>query len=134
MDRGLAEAARAIRPYLGELVGDAAARLDSMIADLLEAAGSGHDVTPELWSLLTSTTATETWVAQVLSDPLHRPPELQSRVTRGYEPPPGEGTPVPASRYACPRWDYVWYRITVGTPVPRCPTHGCVLDLTPARG
>jgi hypothetical protein len=131
MDEELAEAARAIRPYLGELVGDAAARFDSEIADLLEAAGSGHDVMTRLWSLLTSTAATESWTAEVLSDPLHRPPPLQSAVRRGYEPLPGVGAPVPASKYTCPHGDYIWYRPATGMPVPRCPTHDSVLDLVP---
>jgi hypothetical protein len=134
MDEGLLEAARTIRPYLGELVGAEAPRFDAEIAGLLVSVQSGQDVASQLRLLLDSNEATAEWVAEVLEDPLHRPPDLQPLITRGYAPLPRSGGPVHAGKYSCPDGDYVWYRRSVGVPVPRCPTHGHVLDLVLISG
>ena len=129
MDEGLPEAARAIRPFLAELVGAEAPRFDAEIAGLLNGVQSGQEVTSRLRLLLDSNEAIAEWVAEVLEDPLHRPPDLQPLITRGYGPLPGSGGTLHAGKYGCPKGDYVWYRRSVGVPVPRCPTPGHVLDL-----
>jgi hypothetical protein len=129
--KGVLEAARAVRPYLPELVGPDAGRADRRIADLLAAAGLGEDVAAELWSVLTGTEAIAAFVVEVLDDaPYYRPPEWQPSNPRGggLEHLPGPAGPVQhAGKYACPQGDYVWYRAAVGTPVPQCPTHGSIL-------
>ena len=134
MDEGLLEAARTIRPYLAELVGAEAPRFDVEIAGLLDVAQSGQDVTSSLRSLLGSNETTAEWVAEVLEDPLGRPPDFQPLGTRGYTPLLGPGGPVHAGKYACPGGDYVWYRPSAGVPVPRCPTPSHMLDLVLISG
>jgi hypothetical protein len=134
MDEGLLEAARTIRSYLGDLVGAETARFDVEIAGLLDDAQSGQDVTSQLRSLLDSNEDTAEWVAEVLEDPLHRPPDLQPFIKRGYTFLPGGVGPVHAGKYACPCGDYVWYRPSVGVPVPPCPTPSHILDLVLISG
>ncbi|HLM89367.1 MAG: hypothetical protein ACLPN6_31160 [Streptosporangiaceae bacterium] len=129
---GLLEAARAIRPYLPDLVGPAADQVDHEIAELLAAHGRGDNVIPALWSLLARHAATRDFVTEVLADePHYRPPGLQP----GYQCPAERGTPgthliagnvgpVHVGKYLCPKDDYIWYRPAVGVTVPLCPTHG----------
>jgi hypothetical protein len=124
MEEALLEAARAIRPYLDELVGGEAKRFDEEIAALLDAASTGEDVTGSLRSLLGSHEATDDWVAEVVEDPLHRPPDYQPVGTRGFDLLPGLVGPVAAGKYACPHGDFIWYRPSVGVRVPPCPSHG----------
>jgi hypothetical protein len=124
MDEALLEAARAIRWYLGDLMGDEAPRFDAEIAALLAAAYTGADITASLRSLLDSHEATGEWVSEVLADPLHRPPDYQPADTRGFDSLAGLIGPVSAGKYACPQGDFVWYRPAVGVPVPPCGTHG----------
>jgi len=77
-DEGVLEAARAIRPYLTDLVGPAAEQLDRRIAELLAAAVQGENVADTVRSLLDSREVTMDFVAEVLADvPHYRPPYLQ---------------------------------------------------------
>jgi hypothetical protein len=130
MDDGVLESARAIRPYLEDLVGPGAHELDERIAGLLAAAARGEDVSTDLWTLLESDEATSAFLEAVLADaPVYRPPAVQPdfrrRSDRTYQPLAGDVAPVMhAGKFACPRGDYVWYRPAVGVPVPSCPTHG----------
>jgi hypothetical protein len=133
-DTGVLEAARAIRPYLRELVGPAADELDRGIADLLNA-GPGEQVSVDVRSLLESDETTGDFLAEVLADaPHYRPPKLQPGYVRrggGYQALAGDVEPVlHTGKYACPHGDYVWYRPAVGTPIPPCPTHGPILIRT----
>jgi hypothetical protein len=125
-DDGVLEAARAIRPYLSDLVGPAkAGALDRRIADHL--AGPAVSVA-ELRSLLEEQEDTAWFLSRVLSDrPRYRPPYHQPAATRGIVSPAGDPALIEADRYSCPRGDYVWYRPEVGSPVPDCPTHGLSL-------
>jgi hypothetical protein len=127
MHDGVLEAARAIRPYLDELLGDDAAPFDDQVAALLAAAHTGADVTGPLQILLGSREATVEWVEEVLDDPQCRPPDFQPTDTRSYESPTGLVGLVIAGKYACPYGDFVWYRPAVDVPVLPCRTHGPVL-------
>jgi hypothetical protein len=131
MEDGMYEAARAIRPYLTELIGDRAPRFDDEVAALLAAVAQGDDVTDPLRLLLRSDEATEEWLDEVLADPLRRPPDHQPVVTRNYDSLIGLGAPVDAGKYACPHGDYVWYRPYVGVAIPPCATHGLTLQPVP---
>jgi len=127
-DRGVLEAARAIRPYLSELTGPAAARHDARLATLLADALAGHDVVGELRSVLEADDAMAAFLEEVLDDaPEFRPPDVQAgfgEARRNMQVPPGAIGPIAdAGRHLCPRGDYVWYRRAVGAPVPLCPTH-----------
>jgi hypothetical protein len=126
-DDGVIETARAIRPYLDELVGPrAAAGLDRQLADALLAPVSPADRVRRLRDLIDAHLATRDFLTEILTDPpLFRPPDQQP----GYERrtpnnrPLGDPAPVSADRYTCRHGDYVWYRPDVGTPVRDCPTH-----------
>ncbi len=121
-DRGVLEAARAIRPYLAELVGPAAAGvLDREIAELLD---EPADAAARLSTVLHRNEDTGWFLDRVLADrPSYRPPYHQSVLPRDVPGPAGEIGRIEAERYACPEGDYVWYRPDVGTRVPECPDH-----------
>lgn len=124
-DLGLQEAARTVRPYLSDLVGPVAGEIDAQLAGLLAAAAQGEDVGTELRALLESQEGTGAFLEAVLEDaPEYRPPQLQSSSLKtGYSGLPGDPQPVMADKYRCPKLnDYVWYRPSVGVPVPECPT------------
>jgi hypothetical protein len=126
MDEGVREAACAIRWYLPELVGPAAAELDSQLTGLL-AAAAGEDVGVQMRALLDGREATHVFLEAVLEDaPNYRPPQVRSGAHRGpgYSALPGSHGPVDVDKFCCPEGDYVWYQQAVGVPVPSCPTHG----------
>ncbi|OHV29151.1 MULTISPECIES: hypothetical protein [Pseudofrankia] len=127
-DDGVAEAARAIRPYLDELIGPrAAAGLDRQLADTLLGPADPAERTRRLRDLLDTNPTTSRFLMEVLTDPPHfRPPYQQPHYhhrTAGSGSPLGDPSPATADRYTCPHGDYVWYRPDVGTPVPTCKTH-----------
>ena len=124
---GVIEAARSVRPFLQGLLGPAAQAVDAGISELLndEHRPPGQ-VAADLDRLLRSRSTTADFLVEVLIDsPRYRPPHSQvdEGPRRGIEPLPGNVGVVPASRFACPRADYVWYRSGVGVRVPSCPTH-----------
>lgn len=128
MDDDLLDVARSARPYLEELTGSEAPAYDAEIAALLAAAYAGNDVEAELSAVLQRSPAVHDFAAKMLEDPLHRPPDLQPvRELGDYEPLPGSGSPVAASKYCCPERDYAWWRPSIGTPVPTCATHNVPL-------
>jgi hypothetical protein len=131
MDDGVLEAGRAIRPYLVQLVGEKSApTLDAEISGMLCEAARGIDVGGRLRALLDRRRETELFLEEVLNDaPRFRPPDMQpafaSPTRRAFELLAGDVGPIlHAGRYACPGGDYVWYRPSVGAPVPDCPDHG----------
>jgi hypothetical protein len=123
-DEGVLEAARAIRPYLADLVGPTVAdRLDRRIADLLTGAEE-QAIPAALLSLLEEQQDTAWFLGRVLDDrPRYRPPYVQGGPARDIASPAGDLGGIEADRYACPLGDYVWYRPDVGTEVPACPDH-----------
>jgi hypothetical protein len=124
-DDGVLEAARAIRPYLDDLVGPGPAKvIDGRIAGELTGGAGRADTARALRALLEEQEDTAWFLSRVLADrPGYRPPYQQPASRRGIVSPAGDPGLVTADRYACPRGDYVWYRPEVGFPVPRCPTH-----------
>ncbi len=126
MDEDLLEVARAVRPYLADLVGPEAASYDRRIAGLLTAARAGTNVDAALSEVLGQDSALHTWTAATLQDELHRPPELQPVRELTFDPLPGTGSPVTAVKYCCPQGDFVWWRRAAGQPVPSCPDHGAL--------
>jgi hypothetical protein len=127
------ELARAIRPYLPELLGEHAAEVDRKLANLLAAAGRGAAVASAVLECLRERDATHGWGAAFLETGL--PPDVAGlgTVWRHYDPLPGEGAPVLVDKYACPAGDYVWYRRSRGQSPPACPTHGRTLVLVQDR-
>lgn len=128
-DEGVLEAARAIRPYLRDLVGPAeAGTFDRRIADLLTGPADVAATVAALRALLAGHEDTAWFLGRVLADrPLYRPPYQQSVPQRDISRPAGDPGAIGADRYVCPAGDYVWYRPDVGTRVPNCPDHGAAL-------
>jgi hypothetical protein len=126
-EQGIVGAARAVRPYLPELVGPAAAELDGKVARLLNGGPEGVPDPVALPHLLDATAATHVFLQAVLADaPHYRPPAVQLDTRRaGYQEPPGELNPVlHLGIYVCPPGDLTWYRLSSAASVPPCPTHG----------
>jgi hypothetical protein len=132
-DEGALEAARAIRPYLTDLVEspDAAAELDQQLADELGQVSDPSASARWLRILLEQHEDTAWFLDRVLADaPDYRPPYYQPgyRTRGGTASPLGDVMPIAAARYNCPACgNYVWYRPDVGTPVPRCRTDDVLL-------
>ncbi|SNQ50509.1 conserved hypothetical protein [Frankia canadensis] len=131
-DRGVLEAARAIRPYLTDwFTKKDAAALDQQIATVLAAAEPADPapVAGELRALLHRHPLTGRFLRDVLADaPRYRPPDQQPRYQRTPRPGTlGDPGPVAADRYVCPHGDYTWYRPDLSTPIPSCPTHQAAL-------
>lgn len=126
-DDGVLEAARAIRPYLRDLVGPAeAGTFDRRIGDLLT--GPADRAATALRALLEGHEDTAWFLDRVLADrPLYRPPYQQTIAQRDITRPAGDPGGIGADRYICPTGDYVWYRPDVGTRIPNCPDHGVAL-------
>ena len=119
------DAARTIRPYLGDLLEtESAKEIDGQLAHLLAKANSGQPVENLILELLAAHEATRDWMNRFLLN--RQQPEHQ----RTFSPLPGRVSPlINAPKYVCPQGDYVWYRPRVGTIPPLCPTHNLPLDL-----
>ena len=131
-DEGVIEAARAIRPYLNDLVGPAdAALVDRRIVSEFAAGVGQVGAAGRLRAVLEEYEDTAWFLRRVLGDkPHYRPPYFQPVHQRSITRPSGDPGYVAADRYACPRGDYVWYRPDVGTPIPECPNHHIKLTRT----
>jgi hypothetical protein len=126
------QAARAIRPYLDELLEDdtLASAMDRRLAELLAEAGAGRSVKASLLGVLTEQEPTRRWTREFMKDKV--PPQAY----RGRRPP---GDPrlasdlfdVLAPRWVCPQGDYDWYPSTAGEQPPACPTHQVPLQQAP---
>jgi hypothetical protein len=123
------DAARAIRPYLPHLVGTRADDVDRTLVELLKGASAGETVDDALLDVLQRDPATHNWTASYLERGL--PPDIAAVREKGLQELPGHGEVVAATRFRCPRGDYLWYRRSVGQEIPRCPTHR--MELEPAR-
>lgn len=128
-DDGVLEAARAIRPYLGDLTGPTAALdIDRQLAAELAGRHDKAATAVRIRTVLEEHEDTAWFLRRVLDDkPLYRPPYLQQFTMREISGPAGDCGVIEADRYACPHGDYAWYRPDVGTPVPRCPDHHVAL-------
>jgi hypothetical protein len=123
-DALIREAAKAIRRYLPQMVGNSAAEMDRRLAELLSK--SGEESTEEILNLFLMHDNTRHWFTSFCK--VLVPPQVISagsgEKTKTGGPPPGRGEALAARRLACPSGDYVWYQQQVGEAVPRCPTHG----------
>ena len=115
-------AARAIRPYLPELLAEhAAARADARLAELLER-GDEAGIVDEF----EGDENVRDWAAGFLEHGM--PPDIAAREERSFQLAPGYGDAVRIPEFACPRGDYTWYRHAVGQTPPKCPTHQLVVE------
>ena len=129
-DERVLEVARAIRPYLTELLGPNAEQVDGELAALLARSRGDDDDEVEglILDCLMRNRATHDWAARFL---MERGPDQAAGAERGYSPLAGQGEPVRAPRFVCPKGDYVWYRHSVGQDPPTCPTHRLALQPSP---
>jgi hypothetical protein len=133
MDEALWEAARSVRPYLPELVGTDAARVDADLAELLTDAQPSETVEKRLRMVLESHDGTRVFLEMLREDvPLYRPPRPEARrnPTKRYSPLAGDHSLIPADKFVCPHGDYTWYRPETGMEVEQCPTHKCPVQPT----
>lgn len=121
------EGARCIRPFLADLIEHEAGDVDDQLAKLLVTKDQPRRKTSErVLKVLRDRDATDKWIKQFLE--IKAAQKSQSiQLHELFSPLPGDPRGVPAARFECPNGDYVWYRPSVGTPVPHCPTHGTVL-------
>jgi len=114
------EAARAIRPHIHELMGEHAASAERELDRLLAEADQGRDVALDLVRFFAASEPTRRWAKQLLDVP----PALRS-----YASLPGPLQHVTVPSYRCPeQHGEIWYRFSVGEPVPFCPEHGVELE------
>lgn len=128
-DEGVLEAARAIRPYLRDLLGpEEAAAADRELARILADGLSDPETAIQAEAVMDRHEDTAWFLRRVVGDsPAYRPPWQQPAITRGITSPAGDPGFINADRYTCPYGDYVWYRPAVGTPTPNCPDHRVAL-------
>ncbi|CAL9554021.1 hypothetical protein SUDANB15_04470 [Streptomyces sp. enrichment culture] len=122
-DERILECARAVRAELPRLIGPLAAErrreLDARLARALARPGDA-DTVERILEVLQSEPELHTWAAHFLET--GNPPRYAER--GDFQPLPGSGEAVPATRYSCPERDFAWYRAFLDEPPPRCPTHG----------
>lgn len=126
-DEVLLDAARAVRPYLSELVGQpTAAELDAELAALLASARGGHAVADRVAEMLSRSAEVQAWAAGFLEHGC--PPEVAELRERAFQGLPGVPEAPSPDKFRCPEGDYVFYRRAVGVRVPPCPTHKTPLE------
>ena len=123
------DAARAVRPYLPELVGaECAADIDARVAGLIDRASAGVDPTVDLLAALEADDRVRDWVAGYLWHGM--PPDLAVDIERNLARPPGAGQPLDAApeRFECPiGHDYTRFRRLAAQDMGSCPTHDAAL-------
>ncbi|WP_406841116.1 hypothetical protein ACICHK_41075 [Streptomyces sp. AHU1] len=132
------DAARALRGELLDLAdgpdAEERATLDRELAALLAAAAGGTEVEQDLLDLMGRHPAIHAWTIGFLTH--GQPADASTHHDRdllGGDAPPSRGEPVRAPKFLCPQGDTVWYRRSVGQPVPKCRTHGEELQPTGAE-
>jgi hypothetical protein len=115
------DAARAIRSYLPELLGesDAAASTDARLAALLHASQDGKPVTDAVAGVLAERSVTRNWAAHFLERGC--PPDVVATERSVPGGPPV--TVLPAPRFVCPSGDFAWWQRAAGVEPPNCPSH-----------
>ncbi|MFF4219158.1 hypothetical protein [Streptomyces nondiastaticus] len=120
-DERILECARAVRAELPRLIGPLAAeRSRELDARLAQALARDAGTVERILVVLQSEPELRTWAAHFLES--GNPPRYTER--GDYQPLPGSGEAVPATRYSCPDRDFAWYRAFLDESPPRCPTHG----------
>jgi hypothetical protein len=127
-DGDILEAARSIRQYLHQLIPEGADAIDKELAEHLKNTEAGkNNVNSLIIATLRKHEPTREWLAAFLKQ--HEPPEV-TRVF-SFQGSTGDPVPIAARKYVCVQGDYNWYRMSAGTPIPLCPTHGLPLVASP---
>ena len=120
------EAARSIRPYLGQLLSfEEAQIMDEQLAELLaQIPQETTSASKQILKLLSSQETTREWIKYFLQNGVILETEKSYQPTLSPYPSPISGL----IKYACPYGDCVWYQRQIGEPIPTCPTHKVTLE------
>lgn len=121
-ESNILEAAKSIRQFLPDLLGEQAPAVDHQLAELIIRHQAGEPMENQVTSLLASHSSTRQWMRNFLGA------DAEQTRSLGYNPLPGIPT-IDAPRYACPQGDYLWHHIDSSDRIPLCPTHHCPLIL-----
>jgi hypothetical protein len=116
-EREVVEAARAIRPHLGRLLGTEAGQVGSELDRLVREADGGRPVKLDVLRVIGRHPATREWVHRLLE---------VAPGDRAYQPVPGSVQSIFVPRYVCPRYAEChtdFYRFSAAEHVPLCGVH-----------
>jgi hypothetical protein len=121
-------AAREVRPFLTDLLGQEAAAVDEALARILLSTQSSADKLSQIQAVFGEDDRLTDWIGQFIEEG-SIPPEVAGRAIRGagYVDVPGDVGYRPGVRFNCPKGDYTRYLLRQGEPLPPCPTHGLAL-------
>jgi hypothetical protein len=115
----IVQAARAIRPFLPELIPDDAARFDQLLLVLLTKNDAGQDIVTDVQDLLATKDATRDWLIEFVSEQ-QAPP-----VQRGFHALLGQTEVGTKASHRCQNCGYEWAPQQVGElPPGNCPNCG----------
>lgn len=123
-DSELFTAARAVRPFLADLVPQHAAAVDRELAGALLSSDPDEVRLDRIQSVFSAHDSLTDWIGQFLAgDSI--PPEVLEIVTRGgYKGLAGDNLPLPGTRFVCPNGDYEVRVLRRGQHIRPCPTCG----------
>ncbi|WP_299489419.1 hypothetical protein [Acaryochloris sp. IP29b_bin.137] len=124
----ICKAARAIQPYLTELLNAPnAQRLERQLEGLLSKVSLEQGSHMKLSHLLSEHQSTRDWIRLYLEESY--PAEDILKALRIYYPLPGVERSVESPRYVCPveKCNQDWYRQSREAEIPVCPVHGLKL-------
>lgn len=119
----IVEGAKSIRPHLPVLLNEGAAELDEQLSDLLNSERDEEETALQVLGLLSEVPKAAEWLSDFLAVKSSSGEVGSHLATRSFNPVPGQHAPPKTDKYICPRGDFIWYRIAVGTTVPTCRTH-----------
>jgi hypothetical protein len=122
------EAARAIRPYLSQLLPHADAEVaDKRLELILQTSTDDAARSQEIRALLATAEPTREWLRLYLEE--QKPAEEILKIMRTYQPLPGKSGAIASPRYRCPvaSCHQTWYRRDASAEIPTCPIHGVKL-------
>lgn len=123
-------AAREVRPFLADLLGEDAAAVDAALAGILLSTQPIPDQLSQVRTVFSDDDRLVDWVGQFIAAG-SIPPEVAGLATRasgtGYVDLPGDISHRPGVRFTCPNGDYTRYLLRQGELLPPCPTHGIAL-------
>jgi hypothetical protein len=123
-DSGLFAAARAVRPYLADLVPDHAATVDRELGAALLSSDPEEARLDRIYSVFKAHESLNDWIGQFLAQG-SLPPEVAEIVTRaGYKPLAGDNQPYSGVLFVCPNGDYEFRVLRRGQAIKPCPTCG----------
>lgn len=126
-DSELFTAARAVRPFLGDLVPQHAATVDRELAAALLSSDPDEVRLDRIESVFGAHDSLTDWIGQFL-DGGAIPPEVLEIVTRSdYKGLAGDNLPIPGTRFVCPNGDYEFSVLRRGQHIRPCPTCGLSL-------